>query len=100
MVTYITQSGFSRFTELVARHVFDLEQANPLPGSGERYLLNHLQTLKSNVLASSSAKEVANSVKGLAHFAVDSMEWNSKLNDHVEEILSFHAELLKAENRK
>jgi hypothetical protein len=28
------------------------------------------------------------------------MEWNSKLNDHVEEILSFHAELLKAENRK
>jgi hypothetical protein len=100
MDSNINQSGFSRFNELVARHIFELEQANPLPGSGERRLLNHLQALKSDSLASSSATEVANNVKGLAHFAVDSMEWRSQLSDRVEEILSFYAALFKAENRK
>lgn|SRR5574343_598669 len=100
MVSSLTQSGFSRFSELVARHVRELEQSNPLPDSGERYLLNLLQNLKSNVLSSTSAREVENSVKGLAHFAVDSMEWKSQLNERVEEILSFHAALLKAESRE
>ena len=100
MVTSLTQSGFSRFSELVARHVLELEQSNPLPGSVERYLLNQLQNLKGNVFSSSSAREVANSVNSLAHFAVDSMEWESQLTKRVEEILSFHAALLKAETRK
>ena len=100
MVSSITQSDFSRFSELVACLVLELEQSNPLPGSVERYLLNHLQNLKGNVLSSSSAREIANCVNSLAHFVVDSMEWKSQLSERVEEILSFHAALLKAETRK
>jgi hypothetical protein len=100
MATARSQSSFTRFAEVIARHVAELEQTNPLPGSAEKYLLNHLQALNRNVLSSSSAREVANSVKGLAHFAVDSLEWNGVLGNRVDEILSFHAALLKAESRK
>ena len=101
MTTALPQSGFSRFAEIVARHVRELEQANPQPGSAEKYLLNYLQELNKNVLSSSSAREVANCVRSLAHFAVDSL-WNSQysqLEKRVDEILTFHAALLKAEGR-
>jgi hypothetical protein len=100
MTSAITQSGFSRFAEIVARHVTELEHSNPAHGSGEWYLLNHLQDLNKNVSSSSSAREVANCVKSLAHYAVDSMEWDGQLDKRVDEILSLHAALLKAELRK
>lgn len=91
---------FERFTALVARHIGEMEREAPAHGSKEWYLLNHLRHLSQNASSSSSAREVANSVKSLAHFAVDSLDWNGVTEKRVDEILSFHSALLKAELKK
>jgi len=91
---------FKRFTAIVGRHIVELERNAPAHGSEEWYLLNHLRHLFQNASSSTSAREVANSVKSLAHFAVDSLDWNGINAKRVDEILSFHSSLLKAELKK
>jgi hypothetical protein len=89
-------ASYKTFVCLIDDYLSELKSANPARESKDWYLLNHLNKLSSNCHGSNSAKEVSNGVKGLMHFAVDSLDWNSDLASKVNNIYEYHAGLIKA----
>lgn len=91
---------YTALIELLTQQVGELEAKEPPHGTSGWYLLNILRDVHENTKSSSSAREVKNSIDRLAHFAIDSLEWNGDLEKRVDLILGLHSSLLKAELRK
>jgi hypothetical protein len=91
------QPSFSHLVELIDRHVLDLSQGNLDHDNDVWYLLNHLRKVQENAHSSASAKAIAQSVKSLTRFAIDSLEWDGDLIQRVKEIEALHALLLRHE---
>jgi hypothetical protein len=93
------QTHFDEFRVLVVRHIRELDAAGPDLQSTEWYLLKYLRRIHGKTVASTSPREVDNTIRALIRFYLDAVDQGTPLEQRVREVLASHRRSLRLERR-
>ncbi len=93
------QTHFDEFRVVVVRHIRELDAAGAELQSTEWYLLKYLRRVHKKTVASTSPREVENTIRALLRFYVDQVDKGTLLEQRVKEVLASHRRSLRLERR-